>query len=106
MLGSSDQGASYNVSVKELCIYNGYKELLWPFLGDLFDVLARSTYKYTQNSIGTKNRRRGSAGGNTSSTSPSTQETKNRPNQVESNRGRLKVARDPERENINHSADQ
>jgi hypothetical protein len=39
MLGSSDQWSSYNFSVKELCIYNGYKEILWPFLGDLFDVL-------------------------------------------------------------------
>jgi hypothetical protein len=52
------------------------------------------------------NRRRGSAGGNTASTSPSTQETKNMPNQVNSYRGWLREARDPEREKRNHSADQ
>jgi hypothetical protein len=61
---------------------------------------------YNHNSTGTNNRRRGSIVGNTASTSPSIQETKNDPNQVDSDRGQLRAARDPEGENRNHLADQ
>jgi hypothetical protein len=61
---------------------------------------------HTQRSTGTNNRRRGSAGGNTASKNPNTQETKNGPNQVDSGRGWLRAARDPEGEDKNHSADQ
>jgi hypothetical protein len=42
------------------------------------------------------NRRRGSAGGNTASTNPSAQETKNRPKQDDSGRRRVKVDSNPE----------
>jgi hypothetical protein len=61
---------------------------------------------HTQSSTETNNRRRGSVGGNITSTSPSTQETKNEPNQVDLDRGWLREAKVPKEENKNHSTDQ
>jgi hypothetical protein len=61
---------------------------------------------YTQNNIGKNNRRRGPTGRYRASISPSTQETKNGPNHVDSDRGQLRAAKDPKRENINHSTNQ
>jgi hypothetical protein len=38
MLDPSDEGASYDVSVREFFIIDQSKELLWPFLRDLLQV--------------------------------------------------------------------
>jgi hypothetical protein len=39
MFNPSDQGASDDVGIGELCIFHQYKELFWPLFGDLLHVI-------------------------------------------------------------------
>jgi hypothetical protein len=55
---------------------------------------------------GNNSRRRGSAGGNTAFGSPSAQETKDRPKQVDSGRRRVKADRDLEGAERDYISDQ
>jgi hypothetical protein len=38
MFDPGDQGTSDDVRVKEFCIFHWYKELYWPFFGDILHV--------------------------------------------------------------------